>query len=348
MSNRQVQGYLNRLKNNDPNKNYFLEFILPALKGTKSRQGVSYECPVCVDKLNGNCSLETKLFTTYYTFIRHLSEQHKDNLPCNGLIFSGTGDQAIGKEKKFKCHICNMQFGRKEHLNKHKLSLRHRDAANKQNQDIDNNNNNNKNLEDLESENEENSSEIIFVSEEEEQEEENKCPSDSSQVRLYSTKRSRSDSSVSDCDQSKAKKSKFIDGTIRDYLVEIETDHSNSRKVSNMLNEKGDKKDKREASTEKSTISDNLLVIVNLDDNILSSIDLEKSTDVSVSTKECDIKFDCLSEKKNKNLNMYKDSNPNIANDDERSNLKANDASEADEEEEDDRQLLKLFDIYKF
>lgn len=334
MSNRQIKSYLNRIKPNDPNKNFFLEIILPSLKGKKSRQGLTYECPICVEKLSDNCSVETKLYTTYYTYIRHLGEQHKNSLPCNGLIFCFNSEQAANREEKiFKCNICDVEFSRKEHLNKHKLSIRHRETEDKQNQE-------NEHDREYKSVDEE----IIFIIEDIQSSNDSK----NEEPVKKSLKRSRSNSSVSDSENISEKKIRLIDENIRNYLIEIENveeysklknDSTYSEPIEILENNFPDHVIEKN-ETVKEELDNFLIYLQDLDrsfENLEKSTDKVKPSNDDLLTNEKVIETKTKKSKDEENLS-------NIGNEDK---TKLEECDECKEYEEDeDRQLLKLLDIY--
>lgn len=88
-------------------------------------------------------------FVHYYTFIRHLKEQHKSVLPCDGKVFSvddnDTAQQTCSSAsnnndkanlKHYKCKPCKVSFRRKEHYNKHLNSIRHAKNVSLSNSDL--------------------------------------------------------------------------------------------------------------------------------------------------------------------------------------------------------------------
>lgn len=175
MTERQIKTYLNRIEFNDPNRDFFIRTLVPSLKGintslssltSSSTQRVTcsptkYSCPICVDNNN-----KITTFSTYFTYVRHLTEKHSSLFPCNGRIFSSNFDSKSHvvdlistssksttsndfnqnhyttnnttntnsqKPKLFKCIDCDQMFSRNEHLKKHYLSQKHNLNVNKNN-----------------------------------------------------------------------------------------------------------------------------------------------------------------------------------------------------------------------
>ena len=139
MSIRQLQTYLGRIKKDDPNRSYFIETIIPSLKSTKDNyNNQKYSCPVCVKGTINDKSVnrEKVSFTNYYTYIRHLQEQHYSILPCDGEVFNSEYDPESSIEtrtlkrskdvKHYKCISCEVSFSRKEHYKNHLESKRHK------------------------------------------------------------------------------------------------------------------------------------------------------------------------------------------------------------------------------
>lgn len=61
-------------------------------------------------------------FTTYFSLIRHLTEKHSQNLPCNGQVF----ERSIIIHT---CKVCSKSFNRKEHYLGHLKSKSHRNKC---------------------------------------------------------------------------------------------------------------------------------------------------------------------------------------------------------------------------
>lgn len=119
MTERQIKTYLNRINQNDPQKNYFSNVIVPALRGEPyNNETLIYKCPVCdeIDK-------EIVSFKQYFCFVRHLNEKHRDKLPCKGNVFISTGNS---KQRRFVCQLCDLAFNRNEHLTRHNESQKHK------------------------------------------------------------------------------------------------------------------------------------------------------------------------------------------------------------------------------
>lgn len=318
MSNRQVQSYLNRIKNDDPNKSFFLETIIPSLKGIKSRQagGITYECPVCVKKLSTNSSVEAKSnFATYYTYTRHLSEQHKENLPCNGLIFSCNSVQSNRQEKLFKCYVCNLDFNRKEHLNKHKLSIRHQETKKKQTNDKQTSANLNK----------ENCSDIILVSD-------NDIDLDDQRDYIIQrAKRSRSESSVSDCEEKNTAKKSKPDNVSTTCLIEIENklESETLNTHTDILNIAVKNKKIRQNAISKQGTQNN-------DSSTTKENKYSQESNKSAEHKDLKEVFEADFEI----IHFSKTDNQSEKSD------KKEDEEEGDDYDDEDKQLLMLFDIY--
>ena len=180
MSERQIKTYLGRIGSNDPNKDLFISTIMPSLKGISSQSETStqnmdttsfkYSCPIC--EINNHAIIPTtttttttktsflNTFSTYYAYIRHLTEKHSSLLPCKGRIFSSSNNNNNNNEYTsisdeftcatsssspnddnnnnnnkevmkivaktlFNCFDCNQSFSRNEHLKKHLISQKH-------------------------------------------------------------------------------------------------------------------------------------------------------------------------------------------------------------------------------
>lgn len=144
MTYRQINSYRKRINPNDPNLEMFETKIIPSLSGQIKNDVTVYVCPLCEQKnkfLNAICSKSSLsssnstqnevIFTQYYTFIRHYTEKHSSVLPCNGTVFSADDNKRFTPsntqlDRMFKCVICNESFNRKEHLNKHFESKKHK------------------------------------------------------------------------------------------------------------------------------------------------------------------------------------------------------------------------------
>ncbi|RNA18356.1 hypothetical protein BpHYR1_006203 [Brachionus plicatilis] len=60
-------------------------------------------------------------------------KKHKNKLPCDGNIFFFQDQSNEKLEKQFKCNECNLDFARREHLTRHKQSLKHKTKLIQQN-----------------------------------------------------------------------------------------------------------------------------------------------------------------------------------------------------------------------
>ncbi len=132
MSERVTSSYIKRIERNDPMRESFIQLVIPSLRQTfvisdvdLRRKYVCCFCNTLPDDSRHQFSRSTVSFTNYYAYLRHLSVQHRSQLPCDGSIFD-----KCHKENQFKCHICVRSFNRKEHLNAHLKSNAHTQKTN--------------------------------------------------------------------------------------------------------------------------------------------------------------------------------------------------------------------------
>lgn len=117
MSKKVIESYMKRMTQNDPMRDLFVKVVLPSLTKLKSQ---SYLCALCGKDRNKQKKVPS--FANYYTYIRHLGENHRNQLPCEGDIFNSL---AINH----RCKICDKDFKRKEHFQAHLSSKSHKEKV---------------------------------------------------------------------------------------------------------------------------------------------------------------------------------------------------------------------------
>jgi hypothetical protein len=124
-TDRQVNSYLSRIDSNDPNRDLFMSSILPSLQNLELDQNNNgvFVCRLC----NNEASYKSPAnFGFLSSFIRHLTECHKHQLPCNGLVFTTPSSNTFTHtDRAFRCNLCRVDFKRKGHLSNHFESNNH-------------------------------------------------------------------------------------------------------------------------------------------------------------------------------------------------------------------------------
>lgn len=130
MSEKLIATYVSKISDDDPKRTLFIQSVIPSLKprAVCNSPNPRFVCAFCNE--NNNEKKETnvqtasvtetslKTFATLQTYTRHLSTKHLDLLPCDGNIFESA-------PIVIKCTLCNTEFKRKDHYNKHLTSITH-------------------------------------------------------------------------------------------------------------------------------------------------------------------------------------------------------------------------------